>query len=194
MTIPTPKAIEAATESLGDMVQWRNQCHAASLHVVRSGALGPEARVARGFHGLVSSQHSWVAVGYPYSTNVFIFDPTLWCHAGKLPVPMYGTWVELGMMHWPKGLGHYTRNGPIPAATEDPVDLGCELSVDAQRFLDRIGPLDWRGWHHIATMPVEGWPAAEIIGAMRKNPKLKGFPPIDVVGMLTDENPNELYR
>jgi hypothetical protein len=53
--------------------------------------------------------------------------------------------------------------------------------------------LDIRGWHVLAHSPVRGWPAAEIIGAMYDTPRLKMIPPIDIVGMLTDKNPNGLY-
>lgn len=196
---PMPMAaLELAAQALGDLEQWRNNCHAAALKVVRSGAFGRSARVARGYHLYVDSQHSWVAVGDPYDPKTFIYDPTLWtyCHPDTKPAPVYGTRVQLGNKHVPKGDGYWWQKGPIPVALklEDAFMIETPMSAEARQFLDRQGPLDIRGWHHVATMPVGGWPAAEIVAAMRRDKRTRALVPIDVVGMLTDENPQGLYR
>lgn len=48
--------------ALEPLDRWAQQCHAASLELVRSEVL-PGSRVARGSCPLVPGQHSWVVVG-----------------------------------------------------------------------------------------------------------------------------------
>ena len=45
----------------------------------------------------------------------------------------------------------------------------------------------------LAHAPVEMWPAAEILAAIENTEELHGRVPIDIRGMLTDENPGGLY-
>jgi hypothetical protein len=67
------------------------------------------------------------------------------------------------------------------------------LSTEAADFLDLLGPLDLRGWGEVAHLPVEGWPAGEIIAAMCDTPGLGALVPVDIQGMVTDRNPSGLY-
>lgn len=56
-----------------------------------------------------------------------------------------------------------------------------------------VGPLDRPGWMRLASCPVGGWPAAEVLAAMDDTPALQTLVPIDRLGMLTDRNPGGLY-
>jgi hypothetical protein len=67
------------------------------------------------------------------------------------------------------------------------------LSVSAKVFLDSIGPLDLRGWGEVAHLPVQDWPASEILTAMCQTPELVALIPVDIQGMATDQNPNSYY-
>lgn len=63
-----------------------------------------------------------------------------------------------------------------------------------QLFLELLGPLDLAGWAQLLHAPVGGWPAREIIAFAYRTKRLSALIPIDVVGMATDVNPNDLYR
>ena len=175
--------------------QTKHRCHEISLALVRSGVL-PASRVARGWCRGVIGQHSWIVVSRnPYLLGVPIIDPTLWSYDPSVT----DVWVGVskpGGRHIPHGgsgsiwsAGRPVSGGgaPIALTPSEP------LSVEAKAFLGILGPLDRRGWSELANSPVLGWPAAEIIAAMDDTEELKALVPIDVLGMLTDRNPGELY-
>lgn len=185
------EAVTAALEPLG---RWFHACHAASLHLVKSGVL-PGSRVARGTCRGVGAQHSWVVVGPDcYADDAVIVDPTLWSYQSTC----VGVWVGTAAdgLHTPHGgVGSiwtwgkpFSRGGPaIPLTPAEP------LSPDAELFLELVGPLDRHGWSMLAQAPVFGWPAAELIAAMDDTTELAALVPIDRLGMLTDRNPSGLY-
>lgn len=188
---PQPDALVSA---LGGLTRWKSQCHAASLHLVRSGLL-PGSRVARGWCRGVASQHSWVVVGRDcYSPDALIVDPTLW---GYVP-SVEGIWRGSARdgRHVPHGgmgsiwtYGRPTRQGgPVVELTPSE-----PLSDGAQGFLNVLGPLDRGGWALLIGAPVMGWPAGEILAAIDDTPELAALVPIDLIGMLTDRNPGGMY-
>lgn len=179
-------------EVLHPLDRWAYQCHGASVALVRSGVL-PPSRVARGSCEGVGGQHSWVVLGDDcYDDDATIIDPTLWSYDTSVK----GVWVGSYRdgRHTPHGKGSIWDWG----RPDDPVGPVVELtprqpwSGAARRFLDRLGPLDQRGWTVLAHAPVEGWPAGEIIDAMCES-GMEGRVPIDIVGMVTDRNPGGLY-
>jgi hypothetical protein len=181
-------------EAIGGLKKWHHNCHAASLAIVRSGLLPKGARVARGLHpGAMPHQHSWVAVGDPYTPDVMVVDATLWSYNGTEPSLLTGGSKEL--LYRPHGgQGNIWDYGRPAPATGKIIRLRADLSGEARRFLDLLEPgLDIQGWRVLAHAPVAGWPAAEIIGAMYDDERLSPLVPIDVVGMITDRNPNGLY-
>lgn len=171
-----------------------HQCHAVSLKIVKSGLL-PGARVARGVCQGVPGQHSWIVVGPDcYAPDAVIVDPTLWAHVDDVDGVWHGTAAH--GWHTPHGgrgdIWSYGRpadpTGPIVALTPKK-----RLSWDACLFLNILGPLDRQGWAVLASSPVAGWPAAEIVAAIADTPELAALVPIDRLGMLTDRNPDGLY-
>lgn len=188
----SPERLKAEARKIlqvqGPLTNWAKQCHVASLHVVR--ALG--GRVARGWCRGVRGQHSWAVIGPDcYSLDAVIVDPTLWSYDAGIK----GIWVGTMRdgLHKPHGLGSIWAWGKPPSAVELPVELDAKLSKDAQEFLKLCGPLDRAGWHFLATAPVQGWPAGEILAAMADTSALAALVPIDRLGMLTDRNPGGLY-
>jgi hypothetical protein len=183
--------IEAVLDPLSD---WALQCHAASIRLVKSGVLDGPCRVARGSCSGVGGQHSWVVLGDDcFDDAAAIIDPTLWSYRSDVEGIWTGSYED--GMHTPHGKGSIWAWGrPNEAAFGQEVTLTPRKpwSTEAQAFLDRLGPLDRRGWIMLAHAPVEGWPAGEIIDAMCES-GLSAFVPIDIVGMLTDRNPSGLY-
>lgn len=171
-----------------------HQCHAVSLAIVQSGVVGP-ARVARGWCNGVLSQHSWVIRGNDaYSHRSVIIDATLWSYRSDVEGVWTGTYVA--GQHHPHGHGSIWDYGP-PKRGDGPTHAlkgFDELSGGAKTFLEMCGELDVEGWSNLAHMAVEGWPAKEIITAMYNDPQLGFLIPIDIVGMVTDLNPQGLYR
>jgi hypothetical protein len=179
---------------------WGGRCHEISLRVVRTGLLGP-ARVARGSALRVFSQHSWIVLGEgerpdPYDTASVIADPTIFHYQDREPYVL----VTRNAMktHFPHGMGSIwgPEGGPPPEPAGKRIGLnGYEsLSDVAKTFLEICGyPLDYRGWAHLVHGPVQGWPAGEIVTAMCATTELAAVTPIDVIGMTTDLNPQELY-
>lgn len=176
--------------------EWAHQCHAISHAIVRSGIyahLNP--RVARGTVPGVRSQHSWVVLGEDcYDAETEILDLTLWSYLPQAPVVYCGnrqTW-----MHTPHGSGNIFMTGMPQSHGGPAIKLTPEIPLDkrAINFLALLGPLDVRGWHTLAHLPVEGWPAKQIITAMYQTPSIRPLIPIDIVGMVTDLNPQGLYR
>ena len=188
----TDEAFESAVGRPLD--DYSHKCHQASLELVRSGVLGPDARVARGTCKGVGGQHSWVVLGDPYATDVVIVDPTLWSYRADVG----GIWVGTAKdgLHTPHGAGSIWAWGRPPEAEGEPVELTptVPLSKEALLFLSILGPLDRHGWAILSGAPVGGWPSAEIIAAMDDTEVLRALVPIDILGMLTDRNPSESYR
>lgn len=162
-------------------------CHAASVKLVRSGAVGT-SRVARGTCPGVGGQHSWVVLGNNcFDRSATVIDPTLWSYDSDVK----GVWVGSASdrPHIPFGSGsiwNWSRpiwkGGPI-------IRLDAELSEPAAFFLRMVGPLDREGWGLLAHCPVGDWPAAEILGAMYDDERVSQLVPIDIIGMATDRMP-----
>lgn len=195
MARPTQILAEAKLEAhriLGPLDQWSHKCHEASAKVVRDPSFPFEARVARGVCEGVGSQHSWIILGNDcYAQDAMIVDPTLWSYDDSVD----GIWTGENRTgrHIPHGSGNIFAYGK-PARGEGPIiDITPEggWSPEAKTFVDMLGPLDETGWRWLANFPVEGWPAAEIISAIYD--RWPGAVPIDIMGMLTDRNPGELY-
>lgn len=170
---------------------WSHQCHAASLRLVNSG-LFPGSRVARGSCDGVGGQHSWVVLGHDcYDPTNTIIDPTLWSYDDSVR----GIWVGVGSdrPHTPQQAGDIWEWGKPVGGSQPPIELkpANPFSDQARLFLDILGPLDRTGWATLANAPVQGWPADEIMPAI--NECVGPLVPIDVIGMLTDENPGGLY-
>jgi len=182
------EAIERSFESL------RHQCHAASLALVRSGLLGDEARVARGVCPGVGGQHSWAVIGDPYDEAATIVDITAWSYDERRP-RVWITSISEGV-HRPHGYGMIWQSGKPFHTGGETIELAhpANLSPSARQFLAMVEPLDHRGWGMLANSAVLGWPAREIIEAMLDTKGLGPLVPIDIVGMLTDRNPDGLYR
>jgi hypothetical protein len=187
--------IALVTEHLAPLEQWASRCHEASLKLVRDGVLGLPCRVARGGCSGVGGQHSWVVLGMDvYDKRALVVDATWWSYNPTVK----GVWVGRNMRtHSPHGRGSIWNAGRPMNAEEngEPVfELAPEggWSPDAQRFLDMIGPMSRKSWIQLAHLPMEDWPAAEIIGAMARS-ELSGYVPIDIVGMVTLDNPSGLY-
>jgi hypothetical protein len=172
---------------------WGDRCHEISLKLLRTGEFGP-GRIARGTCKYVIGQHSWIVLGDDcYDENATIVDPTLWAHAPTVSGIFIG---RNRQWHRPHGAGLCFEAG-MPCTYGGPdIELtpSQPLSDDAQDFLWSIGQLDFRGWGEVAHLPVEGWPAAEIVAAMADTPALRALVPVDILGMLTDRNPGGLYR
>ena len=180
----------------GDLRPWAKRCHEASLQIIRSGCLPKVARVARGMHKAVQGQHSWIALGDPYSPRTKIVDATIWAYtAPSTPRVVIAPAYDLADDYQPKGAGSIWDYGRPADRTGVEIKLKCRLSESAKKFLKLAAPngLDYLGWSTLANSPVGGWPSKEIITAMAKDKRLRAFVPIDVIGMLTDLNPGKLY-
>jgi hypothetical protein len=177
---------------------WAYKCHEISLALVRTGVFGPSARVARGTCQGVGGQHSWVSVGGDcYARGSVIVDGTLWSYRPDDVTELLVTTLgEYG--HRPHGAGLIMEWGKPVSGDGQPVALtpSQPLSKLARFFVDEmLGPLDRRGWATLASSaPVEDWPAGEIFAAMDDTDELRHLVPIDKLGMLTDRNPEGLYR
>lgn len=182
----------AALHALAPLTRWAHDCHAASITLVKSGAL-PPARVARGSCVGVGGQHSWVVLGDDcYDRNAVIVDPTLWSYDDDVQGVWVGTYRD--GKHTPHGTGSIFQWGRPNEATGPVVELTPRepFSAEARRFLDLLGPLDQEGWIMLAHAPVQNWPAGEIIDAMVES-GFGAFIPIDIIGMTTDRNPGGAY-
>lgn len=180
-----------AKEALGVLPNWSKDCHRASLQLVRHGLAD---RVARGTCRGIGGQHSWAVVGMDcYDETATIIDPTIWSYRKDIRGIWIGTLRD--GLHVPHGKGLIWNWGRPPSATDKAVSLTPKkrLSKQAVIFLNTLGPLDWRGWAMLASAPVQGWPAEEILAAMHDTKDLRALVPIDILGMLTDRNPGGLY-
>lgn len=195
--------LDRASEAIGlPADDWINRCHEVSLALLRTDyfreVFPPEeypARVARGFAAGIWSQHSWIAVdGDCFDEKALIVDPTLWCHRDDVEGIYHGTLAD--GIHTPHGAGVIWAWGKPTAGDGEPIALDrTGLSDVARKFLDLVEPLDHRGWHALLSQaPVGGWPAAEIVDRACDHPALKALVPIDRKGMLTERNPESLYR
>jgi hypothetical protein len=196
---PVPDDVAALAERVGsDPLRWAFNCHGASHAIVQSG-IYPGARVARGFARGVPGQHSWVVADYdergPYDPKAHVIDPTLWSYDPSVTGVWQGSYMGVGWRHRPHGWGHFfTGERPFAHSGEHiALTPKVPLSGEAHRFLDMLLPLDVRGWIMVANLPVDGWPAAEVIAAMDDTPALSPLVPVDRLGMLTDRNPGGLY-
>jgi hypothetical protein len=181
-------------EAIGPLERYAHLCHGASLALVRSGLLPTGSRVARGGAKGVGAQHSWVVVTPKmgvYDQSNWVVDITLWSYVPEAPRLYIGKARQ--WPHTPKGSGHLRH---APAGRTGPV-LGTdvELSSGARLFLDMWAPegMDQRAWDILLGGPMQGWPSKEIVAAAYHTKALRHLVPIDIVGMVTDENPNNLY-
>lgn len=175
--------------------QWHARCHEISLAIVRA-RIYPDARVARGGADGVRSQHSWIVLGPDcYDRDAPIVDPTLALWVDDIDdLPWCGTLRD--GIHHPHGEGSIWNYGKPAPPTGLVIDVDLSgLSDDARRFMDIAAPdgLDDAGWSVLIHSPVEDWPSREIIGAICRHPRLRALVPIDIEGMLTDNNPSGLY-
>jgi hypothetical protein len=172
--------------------QWAGQCHRISLALLRTGNFG-RGRIARGFCRGVGSQHSWIVLGDDcYDPDATVVDPTLWSYDGTVD----GILVTANLdRHVPHGHGScFEASVPQHHGGRDrDLTPDAPLSKAALAFLSLLGPLDLGGWAEVAHLPVLGWPAAEILAAMCRTPGLGVLIPVDIRGMITSENPGELY-
>lgn len=180
-----------------DFEDFKHDCHSVSLALVRSGLLGeggPNLRVARGACFGVGGQHSWVVMGHPYDDRAIIVDLTLWSYSPSQPRIWLGSIQS--RLHTPKGYG-MIYDGPRPQARGGEIVKidTANMSPEAQHFLRAIGPLDYRGWGALwSHSGMLGWPAQEILEAfIDQHPTMAALVPIDIIGMVTDRNPEEIY-
>jgi hypothetical protein len=191
------KAMKRNTSHFQRYDDFAYNCHAVSWALIRTGLLGeggPNLRIARGACHGVGGQHSWVVIGHPYNQRATIVDLTLWSYSPNQPRIWIGS--MLTGFHRPKGCD-IVFDGPKPESGDgDPLPLDITgLSGEAQWFVAYLGPLDARGWGSLwSNCGMLGWPAKEILEAfLDQYPDLTALVPIDIVGMVTDRNPQETY-
>lgn len=178
-------------ELLDPLENWHHDCHSASNMIVQAQPF--TCRVARGFCDGVGSQHSWVVVGKDcFDINAEIIDPTLWSYDSEIE----GIYLSSNMngRYRPHGQGSIWEWGRPVAGDGEPIELEATKppwSEDACAFLDALGPLDREGWARLTQAPVEEWPAAEILAGINKT--VGPLVPIDIIGMITTENPGGVY-
>lgn len=208
MTSRTPRREDvAAAVAAFPSGDWSHQCHAASLALVRSGLLAPfgepghDYRVVRGVCAGVPGQHSWVVIGDPIGVrHAIVVDPTLWSYTQEDPGVIVTTYSRTYTKHRPKGVAVTARRRadifdigkPGPAiSTVIPLDV---KDAFARHFLDLLGPMDAAGWHTLfSRLPMTGWPAKPILTAAAAHPALAPHIPVDILGIYTDLNPDNLY-
>lgn len=128
-----------------------------------------------------------------YDERIPVLDLTLWSYDDTAPV----VYADLPAKRRHRAHGHgsiFAWGQPVHGGGETIELTPTEpLSNSARTFLGMLGPLDLRGWATLASAPVQGWPAGEIVEAMLDTEGLAPFVPIDRVGMLTRRNPSGLY-
>jgi hypothetical protein len=192
-------AIESA---IGPLDKWAHQCHAASLALVRSGVLqdhiGGTWRVARGVCKGVGGQHSWTVQGDVYDRTALIVDITLWSYDAEQDRVWVGTMGE-DKLHRPFGDNDIWAAGcPLPGDGPDmPLDLppGHRGSPFYNMLRDHVAYTDRAFWMRLwSSNCMLGWPAAELLETFLDTyPDCAGLVPVDIIGMLTDRNPDGLY-
>lgn len=187
---PTAKMLTEAHMVLEPLDRWHHDCHGASFAIVNAELW--TCRLARGVCKGVGAQHSWVVLGKDcYDPEAAIIDPTLWSYDPEVKGVWGGSMIN--GLHRPHGSGSIWTWGKPVHQGGDTIELAPErpFSEAALDFLDMIGPLDREGWARLANAPVEGWPAAEIMPVI--NSCVGPVVPIDIIGMLTNENPAGTY-
>lgn len=188
-------------EAIGPLEKYRQDCHAASLALVRSDLLGTQARVARGSCRGVGGQHSWVVRGDQpedcYDPAITIIDVTLWSYDDAHPTVWIG---NLGHgLHRPHGAGSIWQVGLPEAGGGPEASFTVPLSDEAEdwrKVCRRMTeePLDARFWGRlVSNFPMGGWPSREFVEAMLDTPSMSALVPIDIAGMVTNRNPGGLY-
>lgn len=199
MSVDIGQACEIAQdhEKIADLIgvpfaDWKLNCHTVSLKILRSGMFG-EGRLARGWALHVAGQHSWIVGGQDvYDPEAAVVDPVLWSYDSSVT----GIWAGRNLTrHYPRGMGCVfdaekprSHDGRVIRLTPSE-----PLSEGASAFLSLIEPLDRRGWLMVTQLPLQGWPAGEILAAMDDTEELKALVPEDALGMTTDRNPGDLY-
>jgi hypothetical protein len=186
--------IKEVEEAVGLLEYWEHNCHGAALALVQSGLLPEGARVARGWAKGVRGQHSWaivVSTATIYDGANTVVDITLHGYVPEAPrlyIAKAKAWP-----HRPHGQGELRTLGP--ERTGPRIDLDVDLSTSAQRFLKMWAPrgLDIKGWMTLFNGPMQGWPSKELVAAGYQTKAVRVMIPLDIVGMLTDENPSSLY-
>lgn len=187
-----------------DHTSWAKKCHEVSLQAAKAlnQRYGTTFRVARGRVFELNSQHSWLVLGQAdtapncYDPDDLVLDLTLWSYLGTSVIaPNYvdraGAWP-----HEPQGSNGDIFDHRLPECEDgEIIELtpDAPFSPEAHQFLNSISELDLKGWLHLASAPVSGWPAREIFTAMYQTPRLRPLVPIDIIGMATDLNPKGMY-
>lgn len=172
---------------------WHTNTKQVAHDLVRSGLL-PTCRVVVGFVSGVEGEHSWVTTSWDvYDKYALIVDPTMWTFRADIPDVWMGTLHD--GLHHPKGEGFIWDSGyPENSSFQDTILLPQNgLSTYAKYFLSRVEPLNVAGWTALMRLPMQGWPAGEILARMKEVPTLAPLVPEDLEGMLTEKNPGNLY-
>lgn len=123
-------------------------------------------------------------------------DPTWWSYRQENNPRVKVCPTAITLRHNPHGMGSIWRADKSAGRVGPVIPLNGKPSSLAHDFLEMFCPggLDIRAWALLANGAMEGWPAAEIIALMDDTPELRALVPIDILGMLTDRNPDGLYR
>jgi len=174
--------LDQIEEAIGPIDKWAKQCHAASLALARSGLLGADVRVARGWAFEVSvHQHSWIIDGEPYSALTEVLDITAWSY-NRLRRQV---WYSPNLIHHtPHGHGRL-RPTTVPLVGEH-VELEG-LSPQAETFLRKRFPGGYGQGNlmKLVSGPVLGWPAKSIFDAMERQ-DMSVLIPVDVLAMVLE--------
>lgn len=183
---------------------WHNNCHAVSLAFLRKGLV--EGRVARGSAEGVGV-HSWIVLAQEpgvkpncYLDTAQILDPTIHCwHPGMEPL-WQGIMAD-GMHHLPGRDSIWNHGCPLPG-DGPPLELVVPDGPDPmgrRAFLKLLettggGPVTMETFRALYHGPLQGWPAGALLDLLLdQHPDFETWVPIDVVGMLTERNPDGLY-
>jgi len=173
---------------------WKNRCHEISLALLKSDAfVGIDARMARGFSIQITSQHSWIVLGKDvFDRTALVVDPTWSSTVMNAPMISYARNFR---SHRPHGWGMLTEYPESGGGPEVEIKGMTSETAEWVEFVRMTvdGPLDVRFWCRLFSGPLQGWPSRELVGLAAEMPELRFGIPVDVVGMLTDLNPNGLY-
>jgi hypothetical protein len=181
-------------KAIGGLDKWSHRCHEASLALVRTGLLPEGARVARGWRVGVGSQHSWIVFGNAYETPCIV-DPTYWSYSGEAPY-IFTSNFDMAEYYRPHGAGIFLIGDMEEPYVREREEIKLDgLSPKAMKFLKTFAPdgLDAMGWNKVGKLPMTGWPSKEIVTAMAKDKRVRALLQIDIIGMVTDLNPSNLY-
>lgn len=172
---------------------WANRCHEVSLQLLKSHLFEDvDARMARGWGMQIRGQHSWIVLGdNVYDDETYVIDPT-WSatHSNKAMI----MFVKNLTVHRPHGYG-VLSTFPESSGGDELVPDDPSPSVKSWLDLARIvvGPLDRKFWLGLFNGPMQGWPSRELVAWGYGQEGLRALIPMDIVGMLTEENPMGLY-